>query len=594
MKLQLAVLLSLSIGGTAFAQSTQGFANYLKTSTTKGYLTEKCDLRKTYTPQEKKLRRNKLATGTGDKTKAFYAKQVAENLLRDGYNYALIAPLKTSGGQERIEGVSYGWGRAEKKTFAGKSFTNYIVTCTAIDDVAASDIMWGDELEPSLRRDGLKYNIQGRAFVDIRQFISALNLDVDAGPRRAKIHESHFQRAGDRERLTKQIDVRNAASQCRTGLAPVSLDDYTPNESSRDPAGEKACLEGLRSQAVSVGWDNFPLFRDEAKSANSTRGYSINRPAATSINQSTTGQKQADPTKWGSKWTIYNTDFANFDGVFLGASKPGETAYSYVVASNTMSDLDLLDYAVFMSAKQALPSGISGIAVKDETEASRGQFEANQKRIFETRQRRSKISARPKPGSVDQIDINRLERRIAKLDADIAKTVLPANDADDIMEELAINMQAFPNADIDVEAIKKQIMQTRAATSTAQSIALKKRRAEKQKELDVMRQTIATQNLNAAPSQSESLSGDFSNMRPSLEIPADNDDRSWSKGKYYAFETYKNVLIFHAEKISRCPADRIVCTDKIQAYNALGPRLRYNDFTHLSEPIKYKAYVQSR
>lgn len=82
---------------------------------------------------------------------------------------------------------------------------------------------------------------------------------------------------------------------------------------------------------------------------------------------------------------------------------------------------------------------------------------------------------------------------------------------------------------------------------------------------------------------------------PGLASPSGATGREKSeKGIYNAFETYSTVLILETSNLSHsstCRDEFLVCADKLQAYNAIGPRLGKSGFTQMSEPAGYKPYL---
>ena len=78
--------------------------------------------------------------------------------------------------------------------------------------------------------------------------------------------------------------------------------------------------------------------------------------------------KKADKTIWGPGWLDQTQNFPSVSGVFLTesrlASEP-RVSTDILLASNTMSESDLLDHAVYFVAKRLLRESKEGIKLED-------------------------------------------------------------------------------------------------------------------------------------------------------------------------------------------------------------------------------------
>lgn len=588
MKIKLALVSVLFLGGTAFGQSYHDLDTLIENASPDGYKLGTCTAKKSFFDNQKKVRSNKRASGTGDKTKAFYSKQVAETLLSQGYNYAIITPLKISDGQEQEEGISYGFGTAVKKTFKGRKFSNYKMLCFGVDDVVASNMMWDQGLSGALT--------DGRGLLDIRDFISTLDLEIDAGPKRVKIDDTHFQNVGDRERVTKQIDVRVAASECRTGLAPVSFDVFKPSESARDLAAEKACLEGLRSQAVSVSWDGFPLSRTDIKSSNTARGYSINRPSPPPSKTSSykAANRPADPAIWGEGWKDYSPSFPSMSGkIMSGKFQSGAFDDSIILlASNSMSKEDLLDRGVYISAAHILEEKPPVLGLEVLTDQRRKGLEAVRQKMSAVTDRKN--AAERKLGYKRTISapvLKSYEKRLQKRKDRIAALSQPIVVDHEDFTELAKMLKSMPAERRDLETIKKRMAEDqRQKNASDLAYAIRKLESDKSK-LAAKRETYERETLEL-----EQRMQKFDSAVAST--PTERASQSEYAGRYApaykVLEEYSTVIILYVHRVLPtygCKDEYLVCTDKIEAFNTLGSRLDPQGFSPITKPVGYVTYT---
>jgi len=138
---------------------------------------------------------------------------------------------------------------------------------------------------------------------------------------------------------------------------------------------------------------------------------------------------------------------------------------------------------------------------------------------------------------------------------------------------------AFPGAPFDEDALRKQLQTARNLSIQSREGKLAKLRTELaalegKKSVTSTTTSSPTENTNLLPSESRSL-------------------RRLEKAIYRAFETNRTVFVLEGDtrlSTSKCYDYYLLCADKLQAYNALGPRVGKAGFTPLAAPSGYKPY----
>lgn len=288
-------------------------------------------------------------------------------------------------------------------------------------------------------------------------------------------------------------------------------------------------MEGLSDRARAAGWDDFPLFLAANRDSLSTAGYSVNRPAGGALAGATVAAYKsiAPEDIWGEGWFDVSSRYPNFDGVFLTREGPSAPAHKasdrFLIASHTMTEAELLDYAVYHNAHARLSNSQNGLTLLDETEKYYSDFEKLD----------AKVKARNiKSNSSSALRIEQIDKRIERQEDLVVRY---ANDV------------ARISADAPSASRQERIARytQKGEETRAKLVELQAQRA----------------SLLAAPSTgataSQSTSGGF------------------HTGAYYAFEqNYKSILIIYAEATRQpCRPKHLVCADKLQAYNVLGPVL---------------------
>jgi len=309
-----------------------------------------------------------------DKQRKKYGLKSAEAALTAGYNYVIMAPLRTRYGYDvKDVVVGGGFSAAEKVERSYNHRTEIVQECTAIDDVAALNLIWSNSLPSKIvSRDDSAFEI-----LDLREFIRS----IDSGntlvsrPRTPKISEAHYKNIGDRERIAAQIPVMTAARACLSNLAPTSLQVFKRDPQLRDRTAEKQCLETHRASAEAVKWADFPLSISETKNTIATKGYTLNRPRSSGSISNGQGQT-VDTNIWGDGWFDLSANLNSPSGIFFFH----DHANTILVGSNTLDEATAIDYAVFLSAGKVLDTQNSGIALRDKTSEYREKFENRKKK----------------------------------------------------------------------------------------------------------------------------------------------------------------------------------------------------------------------
>ena len=499
-----------------------------------------------------------------DSKRSEYAMTVAKGALNAGYNYAILEPLFLSEYANYRDVVKYGWGEARKVTKKGRVQWMYVQNCIAIDDELAVDILYNPKNNTKLTANA--------SLVDLRQFVNVIGSAGDkAGlrPPVPAINERRYKFPGDRERLARQHPVKMAALQCRSDLAPTSLYNFRS-----PPVENRACLEGLRAQAQAVGWTEFPLFVEEKSGALSSSGYSIRGvPGGGNVQQADIGADPVmDAALWGEGWSDLNGRFTTMPGRVM------RNGSLIVLASDTLSGTDLIDYGVLVGAQARMRQRYSALSLKDETDGFQRRYEASRAEALKLQQRAADknlntVGASPR-------DIERLEEKIREKDAQITELRATPLEVVDFSEMEAM-MKAFPSADVNMDEIKAQAQAAQAAGKARKLKSLEGRLAKYRAELAEKRE--ASGKISAAGPSSNS-----GNSLPlhGVSAKASNRDRA----VYRAIETYKYVYVLKLNGGTRCWDDDLICADKMQAYAALGPRLMGANYESFALPPGYEPY----
>jgi len=463
-----------------------------------------------------------------DKQRKKFGIKAAEAALNAGYNYIIIAPLRTRYAYD-VKDVVIGGGisAAEKVERRYNHRTEIVQDCAAIDDVAALNLIWKDSLPSRLGS-----NEKGYEIVDIREFIRTLDGEnaIVSRPRSPKISEIHYKKIGDRERIAAQLPVMAAAGKCRFNLKPQSLQVFKRNGQLRDRAAEKKAI-------------------------------------------------QSDI--WGEGWIDLSPNLNSPSGTFF--FHPYKT--TYLIASNTLDETAVIDHAVFLSAGRRLDDRNNSLALKDKTEEFRSKFESAKRSLLGKQQKtgqkldranNSEVRSQNRKVEYKQRDITELEQRIDEM---------RQQDDEATIAQMKTSMAAFPGAKFDETALRKQLQTVREANIQAKERKL----AELRRELTSLQEQQSLQGQQSTPLPQSVSTPTEPKLRPSQE--SSFSDRS--KGIYYAFETYQNVLVVEAGSVAgtRCQDYYLLCADKLQAYNAIGPRLGKSGFTPLTAPSGYKPWA---
>jgi len=368
-----------------------------------------------------------------------YAIRAAKQALEAGYNYAYMEPLRYEDQRFR---------RAYGNVWGGKSWGGVegeemkILGCLALDDIAAYEVMINEDAP----KDALKY---GGALVDLREMISAFDDKAYSKTLKPQIAVEHFKGIGTRERIAKQYPIMAEALACKAKLRPSSLKNFTSVPSTEALAREQQCLSGLRPKAQAVGLDFINLVRADTEDL----GYHINKPFQPSTPSAPVTERRqiADASIWGAGWFDETLAFGSVDGKVLHSSK-GDTI---LVASNSLADTQLLDYAVFLSAKGALSNQYNVAALEDKTAYYRELFETDKTRAMNSEIKAATQKAKDFDLTFDQDDISDMERDIRRTEAKLAEARQPLVEDPNEFAEIEATMKAFPNQDINIEEMKK-------------------------------------------------------------------------------------------------------------------------------------------
>ena len=503
--------------------------------------------------------------GMSDRARKDYALNAARAAVGQGYNYAVMEPLVLTEHADYRNVVQYGWGEARKVTKKGALQWRYIQECDAIDDETAFDIMLNPDTKSRLAPKA--------SVVDLRQFIRTFSGSAPDGMRPA-IDERRYKLPGDRERYERQYPVKLAAMQCRTDLAPSSLQNFrSANGHSR------ACLEGLRGRAQAVGWTEFPLAVADKKAALNTGGYTLRGTPGAKKPAAAAGAKPTMPAQmWGEGWTDLTQDFAGLSGKVFTDGK------IYVLASNTMDGKPLIDYGVYSAAKEILRESRNALTLKDLTPEYRKRLE---KKRDSMRKKQSEAAARDARDALRDADASprdneRAERNLAETEADLARARNePIEEVD--LSEMEAMMKGFPSTNFDIDAMRAQMREAMVLGKASEIKALEQRAEQLRGELTAKR--------SAAASVGGGSSAVYAQAPAALPLHAVSESyKNRDRGIYRAMELYRNIYVLEYTGMSYCYDGDLVCTDKLQAYAALGPRLEGSNYQPVSTPTGYKPF----
>jgi len=507
-----------------------------------------------------------------DSRRKKYAIKAAKQALEAGYNYAYMHPLEIADRRYRNTFVNNYGGVRKGWMVHGDKYK--VLACTAYDDIAVYNAL--------IKENAPNNDPEGAAMVDLRVLIA----DFDegkaySGARKPQIAAEHLEGVGTREAIAKQYPVMMAALDCSSKLRPRSLRNFTPSTDGQ--AREAQCLSALRPQAQTVGLDFTSLVRDDAKNL----GYQINRPAQPSQSApSRAARPMANASLWGDNWFDMSSELGGIDGTVLFDEERG----MILLASNSLSDTQLLDYAVFIAAKEALSGDLNVATLEDETERFRESFETAKKRHAQSQIDDARKQAEDYDRTVTEYDIERLEEKIQNREERIAELRQPVAEDPNAYAELEAMMKQFPSQDFDIEEMKRNIREAQAMGRASQITRYQQDITKARADLASARATFATettaqqQQMNSIPSASTL----GSTYRPSQDESSSNNIH---KAAYRAFETYQTVFVLDPSRSSKCRDDYLVCADKLQAYNTLGARLNVKDFTPFSTPVGYRPYL---
>lgn len=490
--------------------------------------------------------RNDVQTGEARSRKE--ALKAARSALARNYNYALMKPWSRRDYTKVV--VNKGVYFDLKAEYKRASFT---LACSAIPDEAAYEHMWGEKAAALEDHPEV-------ALIDLREMIKILDpTDTASASRRRQpaVDETLFKRPGDRENHFQQAPVMQASAACFTNLSPVSATQFKRRASALEIETRKNCLQNLANQARTVGWTDHPSLVSASENALHTKGYTVNRPSATTGTSATSSSVMAPADLWGEGWRDLSASYPQFDGVFLTLEKPaGQKPPSSgltLLASNTMSEEALLDYAVYYLASSRLQSQTSGIAVRDVTGVYRDRFSTSTASRLEKVERDNKNNRRDIE-SLDR-DIERLEDRIERAEQRKLDTITAINRVKTYRD--------VPNFDHAMADLQSSVDQQNAR--------------------------IAEFRAEIAELQSEGAgAASYVSSRPPV---SQTTSGSSHRGAYYLFEqNYQNVIIFESGSLRYSCEKYLACADKMQAYNTLGPRLNVVGFEPLSLPPQYKPY----
>jgi len=523
----------------------------------------------------KNLKVDDLIGEVTNKRRKKYSLRAANQAIEAGYNYAYMRPLKIIDRRYRQRNVNIFGGEALSSVH-GSKWKN--LKCTAFDDIAAYNYIIGENVS--------NIGAEGGAIVDLRKLIAT----VDEGnssfrPRKPQIAAEHLEGIGTRERVAKQYPIMMEALACSHKLNPTSSKNFVATITSDQQAQENQCLSSLRSRAQSVGLDFTKSVREDTASL----GYHINRPVQTpqpaTPSPATAPRPMADASLWGDNWFDINPEFGGIDGVVLHKAD----ANFIVVASNNLADNQLLDYAVFISAKEALFKTQNIAILGDRTAKYREFFNGAKERLAKQEIENATDQAQDFDRTVTDRDIARLEDKIRRNEEEIIQLQQPVVENPDDFAELEETMKQIPNGMANFEDMKNSIREAQAVGRATKITHLRQSITDERANLNTMKTTYASESSqiqqmeNAIPSSSTIVA----TLRPSDKARSTDS----KKAIFRAFENYQNVLVLTNYAASNCREEYLVCADKLQAYNTLGARLNVVDFTPFSTPVGYKPYL---
>ena len=346
-----------------------------------------------------------FATDDGKKHRSM-ALDAAREAIDQGYNYAVLAPLRFvtdnySSRRTRWESVGSDlgvgpFGMVATTTYAPVTRTSrssrarYFLACTAVDDFDAYRIMWNDHPRYAVA--------DGEKLVDLRSLVANLGPGVEGSryrappPARPIISDLHYSRPGSRERIAAQLVAMRGAARCRREHRSVDPETLRfARVGYAQARAENNCLEQYREAAVQSGWRGFPLTTRDRVDEVADRGFLLRTDGNAQRSGGLSGRTAIDSANWGD--AIEYPDFAlngpGLDNVFAVYEKNqfGNPRTLAMVASNTLPKDRLLEIAIFMGANEWLGDEWSGVNYH---ERSYVQF----RRQFDFR-RKSRSSERP-------------------------------------------------------------------------------------------------------------------------------------------------------------------------------------------------------
>lgn len=493
---------------------------------------------------------SKIASNIGGWSKK-WSIPAARKALDAGYNYAIMAPYMVVP-EGRFAPVRNFWGTR----IGTHGYNAYYrsLSCFAVDDIAAFEILSGGDtkFEPG----------RHMALVDLRQFIETLG--GQSGPTKVwtpNISAQRFKLPGDKERIERIYPLQRQAAQCYTSLRPTSFRQFQYDATPQEKTNTQSCLEALIPAAKQAGWDDFFLLKDIKKASTASTGYSVNTPSVKAIKSAPSiAAKRADETIWGRGWLDQSQNFPSLSGIFLTESRLADDPSvdtEIILASNTMDESELLDYAVYFVAKRRLREKKEGIVIQDLKAQNWERFN----------QRRADSGNKTVP--TKSKDTKKLERKIKYLEQDIVRYKRKIRQAEESEKTVKDYLKNAPAQSLPANDSFKLTKQTYLA---------------KLSQLTKERDSLLAQSnaLNA--------NGNLAT------VPLSTNRVSSTAGPKYraifrAFEDYQNVIYVKGGGVPyKCKRKYYVCADKMQAYNAIGPRISAPGHSQLSMPSGYEIF----
>lgn len=416
--------------------------------------------------------------------------------------------------------------------------------CDGVDDQTAFDLVFGDR-----KTDFAEMEQAGATLFDARRVAEAFGGNGNQ-PYHIALAERHFKDPGDRERILRQHAVKRAALECRSErLVPQSATIFARPAS----ASETNCLQNIAPRAQQVGWTDFPLAAASTAADISDRGYNIvsTTPSEGDGSFSQKTYERAAPSSiWGSQARDLSPRYPNFSGLFMTDKSEGR---KIVLASNTIPRADLLDYGVYHFASGAISHRYSGIVIEDDTNEMRDKFDQKRQNLAE---KANQTTQRTRDTS--QRDLSRVDEKLARLAVKRAKLA-----GDRETAKAALRQHGMDTTQIDV-AYDGQLNYL----------------IQSENELKAERERLSSKSAPSSVSQTSTT----------VQTVSATTNASFERGLFKAFEDYRTVVILEGSPSSSCKTRHLVCADKLQAYNALGPRLNAAEYYQISPPNKYEPF----